>query len=387
MLPPELTREILQYLAADHAAISSCALTHRTLTPLAQGIIFRTILLNQIHHAPAFSSLLRTSPHLAKHVRLLIIAEPNPVVRWIIPATSDLAAVLDALPGLPALAVRCAPTYFDFLGDLRPALFRAARVVRALELSRIAHAPPALVFGSQLDRLRLVNVSFAAPWSVASDETAEKIVLRAPTALELCRIPTGGLSALRIDPRRLTRLRVSNVSPEIVAGLIASCARTLQALEIGPAEVTRIREALQLPALRVLAVRGDISQDALREWLRAAPGLRRLMLWAGRWKRKDIRIACEGLVAGDPGGVILPVDLVAQDAPALEIIELEFTHPLSSRNATDEKGDASRVRRPIGVLRRKDGRMVDVASVWTADGEYQCYAFFATLTKKISCIG
>ncbi|KAL1694263.1 hypothetical protein GGG16DRAFT_110305 [Schizophyllum commune] len=280
VLPEELINLILRYLSSDHASLAACALAHRSLTQAAQECAFRLVLLSQSHHAPTFLGLMRASPHLAGYVHVLTIAEPDPLVRWVIPAAFDLAAMIDALSALRALAVRCAPTYFDYLGDLRQAVWRASRTVRALELSRIAHAQPCLAESPQLEHLRLVKVSFADNDSYP-DRPTGTLTIRVPATLELCSIPQGGLTLESFEGGRLTRLRE---------------------LEIGPAEIPKIRDLedrTMLSDLHTFAVRGYIDQDPLRRWLRVAPHLRRLILWARNRDRDDVHVGQNLMVGQD----------------------------------------------------------------------------------------
>ncbi|KAI5885336.1 uncharacterized protein SCHCODRAFT_02644468 [Schizophyllum commune H4-8] len=350
-LPQELKDAVLHHLASSPTTLAACALTHRTFTPTAQSLLFYTLHVTRASHAPALRRLLHSAPHLAAHPRRLIIADVHTTDEaqdhWIPTAAPDLATVLAALPNLEMLALRCAMTSFPYLGDLRYALRRVVLRLRGLELAGIRMVPPDLVAGGRLASLRLVDVSFAGRAPHSSTACA-------PEALELREISSGALSPLRLDVRRLTRLRLDAAD---AAELVPFCASTLRVLEA----YDNIPPPHALPALHTLALRSYGPEgEFLRPWLRAAPGLRRLVL---RASGGDIR-----LVDGDLeiGGCVLVSGNVLEEGRALERVELVCGAKHAMRGSTLPK----EVR--VGVL---EGG-AEVVRVWvhrpdTSSGEHR----------------
>ncbi|KAL1676206.1 hypothetical protein EV122DRAFT_292084 [Schizophyllum commune] len=275
-LPQELKDAILHHLAYSPNTLAACALAHRTLTPTAQSLLFHTLYITRSTHAPALRRLLHSAPHLAAHPRRLIISDMHVLddarnKHWITTAAPDLATVLATLPNLEALALRCAMTSFPYLGDLRYALRRVVLRLRVLELAGIRMVPPDLVAGGQLVSLRLVDMSFAG------QAGSPRAAACAPEALELVIVSPRALSALRLDLRCLTRLRLDLAGPE-TAALVPLCASTLCMLEVD----SYVSPPHALPALHTLALRAfGHDGDSVRPWLRAAPTIRRLVLWIG----------------------------------------------------------------------------------------------------------
>ncbi|KAL1659671.1 hypothetical protein GGF50DRAFT_119664 [Schizophyllum commune] len=113
-LPAELQDLILQHLG-DSSPISACAQVHRSFTAVAQSLLFSSVGLTGFTNCRTFRQLLSGSPHLATHVRQLLITELDPRVRvrWIKEAASELTSVISMLPNLDALAVRCADAWCE----------------------------------------------------------------------------------------------------------------------------------------------------------------------------------------------------------------------------------------------------------------------------------
>ncbi|KAL1699416.1 hypothetical protein EV121DRAFT_296206 [Schizophyllum commune] len=113
-LPAELQDLILRHLG-DSSSISACAQVHRNFTAVAQSILFSSVGLTGFTNCRTFRQLLSGSPHLATHVRQLLITELDPRVRvrWIKEAAADLTSVISILPNLDALAVRCADAWCE----------------------------------------------------------------------------------------------------------------------------------------------------------------------------------------------------------------------------------------------------------------------------------
>ncbi|KAL1712213.1 hypothetical protein EV715DRAFT_297284 [Schizophyllum commune] len=104
-VPQELKDAILQHLSAYPSTLASCALVHRTLTSTSQALLFRGVHLSGATRAHAFRESVILSPHLASLVTQLVITELDGP--WVADAAPHLLTVLDALPNLTALAMRC----------------------------------------------------------------------------------------------------------------------------------------------------------------------------------------------------------------------------------------------------------------------------------------
>ncbi|KAL1754945.1 hypothetical protein FB107DRAFT_214676 [Schizophyllum commune] len=319
-LPQELKDAILHHLASSPTTLAACALAHRTLTPTAQSLLFHTLYITRSTHAPALRRLLHSAPHLAAHPRRLIISDMHVTddarnKHWITTAAPDLATVLATLSSLKVLALRCAMTSFPYLGDLRYALRRAVLKLRVLELAGIRLMPPDLIAGGQLVSLRLVDMSFAG------QAGSPRAAACAPEALELVIVSPRALSALRLDVRCLTRLRLDLAGPE-TAALVPLCASTLRMLEVD----SDVSPPHALPALHTLALRafgndGEFVRPS--PWLRAAPTLRRLVLWIGGDESGcDTRIVGGGIEMWG-GRKLLGAD-VLREGRTLERVELAW---------------------------------------------------------------
>ncbi|KAL1676207.1 hypothetical protein EV122DRAFT_292085 [Schizophyllum commune] len=70
-LPQELREIIVTCLADSSIALAACAQAHRSLTRLAQSLLFHTISLTSAEHIHALVRTLQQSPHLAVYVRHL----------------------------------------------------------------------------------------------------------------------------------------------------------------------------------------------------------------------------------------------------------------------------------------------------------------------------
>ncbi|KAL1692130.1 hypothetical protein GGG16DRAFT_52156 [Schizophyllum commune] len=376
LLPQELKDAILHHLASSPTTLAACALAHRTLTPTAQSLLFHTLYITRPTRAPALRRLLHSAPHLAAHPRRLIIRKlvnsafwrlyaliphyaesPKTLMiisdmhvlddarnkHWIATAAPDLATVLATLPNLEALALRCAMTSFPYLGDLRYALRRVVLKLRVLELAGIRLMPPDLIAGGQLVSLRLVDMSFAG------QAGSQRAAACAPEALELVIVSPRALSALRLDVRCLTRLRLDLAGPE-TAALVPLCASTLRMLQVD----SHVLPPRALPALHTLALRafGD-DGESVRPWLRAAPTLRRLVLWSG-----GDESSCETRIVGGGievwGRILLSGD-VLREGHTLERVELVWYENDKTMRGPTLPRDAR-----VGVL---EGG-VEVVRVW-----------------------
>ncbi|KAL1716851.1 hypothetical protein EV715DRAFT_204492 [Schizophyllum commune] len=316
-LPQELKDAILHHLASSPNTLAACSLAHRTLTSTAQSLLFHTLYITQSSHAPALRRLLHSAPHLAAHPRRLIISDMHVLddarnKHWITAAAPDLATVLATLSSLKVLALRCAMTSFPYLGDLRYALRRVVLKLRVLELAGIRLMPPDLIAGGQLVSLRLVDMSFAGQ---AGSLRAAACALE---ALELVIVSPRALSALRLDVRCLTRLRLDLAGPE-TAALVPLCASTLRMLEVD----SDVSPPHALPALHTLALRAfGPDGESVRPWLRAAPTLRRLVLWIG-----GDESGCDTCIVGGGievwGRALLSGDVLRQGR-TLERVELAW---------------------------------------------------------------
>ncbi|KAL1749288.1 hypothetical protein HDZ31DRAFT_79116 [Schizophyllum fasciatum] len=309
-LPQELLDAILHHLAHSPTTLAACALAHRTLTPTAHALLFHTLRITRAPHARALRRLLHASPHLARHPRRLLLAEPH--ARWIAAAAPDLATALAALPALDALALRCAPACWLYLSDLRYALRRAARGVRALEIAGVRLVPPDLLVGPRLVALRLVDVSFAP----APQPLITRAPPCAPTTLELAHIAPRALSALRLAVGNITHLRLDCAGPE-AAALVPLCAQTLQVLELDVRDAREV-DLGDVNEVNLCSASGD-GQHVLRRWLRAAPGVQRLLSPEGITMRGKLlvsrgvlregralqRVECVGMVGEGVAGNVL----------------------------------------------------------------------------------
>ncbi|KAL1731691.1 hypothetical protein EV714DRAFT_283223 [Schizophyllum commune] len=117
-LPQELREIIVTCLADSPMALAACAQAHRSLTRLAQSLLFHTISLTSAEHIHAFVRTLRQSPHLAVYVRHLVIAQPSPPARNFQGNTISLGAssmYIDCLEGLlpnvEKVVLRCSRYY------------------------------------------------------------------------------------------------------------------------------------------------------------------------------------------------------------------------------------------------------------------------------------
>ncbi|KAI5885334.1 uncharacterized protein SCHCODRAFT_02593801 [Schizophyllum commune H4-8] len=113
-LPTELQDVILQHLG-DTSSISACAQVHRNFAAVAQSLLFSSVGLTGLTNCRTFLQLLDASPHLAAHVRQLLLTELDPRVRvrWIKEAASELTFVISMVPNLHSLAVRCADAWCE----------------------------------------------------------------------------------------------------------------------------------------------------------------------------------------------------------------------------------------------------------------------------------
>ncbi|TRM70558.1 hypothetical protein BD626DRAFT_564175 [Schizophyllum amplum] len=223
---------------------------------------------------------------------------------WIGRADVELVTIVSELPHLAALALRA-------WGTVNYKNFRALRdVLRslcpvALELRCLRSIPPQLFAGARALRLDRVHI----------DRQAAQCIC-APVALELCSILQNDFAALQLDVRKLTRLRLDGVPIE-AGELMARSATTLQMLEVGTSIPA---PQAPLPALRVLALR-DL--ESVRQWLRAAPGTRHLIVHIALQVRLAVSKESGDLVAWSastvPRGVMLDADTIAE-GKALEVV-------------------------------------------------------------------
>ncbi|KAL1676217.1 hypothetical protein EV122DRAFT_280329 [Schizophyllum commune] len=104
-VPQELKDAILQHLSAYPSTLASCALAHHTLTSTSQALLFRGVHLSGAARAHAFRESVSLSSYLASLVTQIVITELDGP--WVADAAPHLLTVLDALPNLTALAMRC----------------------------------------------------------------------------------------------------------------------------------------------------------------------------------------------------------------------------------------------------------------------------------------
>ncbi|KAL1731692.1 hypothetical protein EV714DRAFT_271490 [Schizophyllum commune] len=293
-LPQELREEILQHLSTSPIVLATCALAHRTLTPTAQALLFKKITFTDAHRARSLNILLHTSPHLAKHVRCLIISEFYSADGWITSATLELATILNALSNITTLALRSKRIAYGDMGYFQHVLRRKGRVLRALELMGVSDMPLELVAGQRLASLRLINVvpakthtcialaSDSRYWPAGAPRQPTPPPRCAPSTLELILFEPFTLEKVlaNIDTCNITRLlfdrSICAADPHGPA-LIARCANTLEVLEIAMRGGGPILLPV-LPRLRTLALDVPVAEYPLPLWLPAAPNLRRLIL-------------------------------------------------------------------------------------------------------------
>ncbi|KAL1676208.1 hypothetical protein EV122DRAFT_280320 [Schizophyllum commune] len=371
-LPQELREEILQHLSTYPVVLATCALAHRTLTPTAQALLFKKITFTDAHRARNLNILLHTSPHLAKHVRCLIISEFYSADGWITSATLELATILNALSNITTLALRSKRIAYGDMGYFQHVLRRKARVLRALELMSVTDMPPELVTGQRLASLRLINVvpakthtsiasaSDSRYWPAGAPRQPTPSPRCAPSTLELILFEPSTLEKVlaNIDTCNITRLlfdrSICAADPHGPA-LIARCANTLEVLEIamrggGPIPLPLV------PRLRTLALDVPLAEYPLLLWLPAAPNLRRLILCT----RQD-----EPALTNTSGGPTLEFgeDKVLWDklkvCPQLERIDCVF-------EAYETQGPMAEREELIGTL----GSTVKVMKVWAPDLDF-----------------
>ncbi|KAI5885340.1 uncharacterized protein SCHCODRAFT_02644477, partial [Schizophyllum commune H4-8] len=104
-LPQELRDVIIQHLSASPSTLASCALAHRSLTSSSQTLLFRAVHLSGADRANAFHESIASSHYLASLVTQLVITELDGP--WVADAVPHMLTVLEALPNLTALAMRC----------------------------------------------------------------------------------------------------------------------------------------------------------------------------------------------------------------------------------------------------------------------------------------
>ncbi|KAI4521201.1 hypothetical protein K525DRAFT_201820 [Schizophyllum commune Loenen D] len=105
-LPQELKDIIIQHLSACPSTLASCALAHRSLTSTSQALLFRAVHLSGATRAHAFHESVTSSHYLALLVTEIVITELDGP--WVADAAPHLlTGVLNALPNLTALAMRC----------------------------------------------------------------------------------------------------------------------------------------------------------------------------------------------------------------------------------------------------------------------------------------
>jgi hypothetical protein len=95
--PPELWEEIIRYLAGDLEALKSFALLSRSIVPLVQAELFRTITLRGRLMCKLFLEMVTGNPMLGTHVRTLHIIdrfESPEMVAWISGRDSELSIQL-----------------------------------------------------------------------------------------------------------------------------------------------------------------------------------------------------------------------------------------------------------------------------------------------------
>ncbi|KAI5885353.1 uncharacterized protein SCHCODRAFT_02557649 [Schizophyllum commune H4-8] len=141
-LPQEIKDIIIQHLSAYPSTLASCALAHRSLTSTSQTLLFRAVLLSGADRTNAFRESITSSHYLASLVTQLVIAELDKP--WVADAVPQLLAVLEALPNLTALAMRCgAPGSLEWAvgpdageapADTSVLLAQCANRLRVLEL-------------------------------------------------------------------------------------------------------------------------------------------------------------------------------------------------------------------------------------------------------------
>ncbi|KAL1716853.1 hypothetical protein EV715DRAFT_292889 [Schizophyllum commune] len=371
-LPQELREEILQHLSTSPGVLATCALAHRTLTPTAQALLFKKITLTDAHRARSLNILLHTSPHLAKHVRCLIISEFYSADGWITSATLELATILNALSNITTLALRSKRIAYGDMGYFQHVLRRRARVLRALELMGVSDMPPELITGHRLASLRLINVvpatnhtliasnSESRYWPAGAPRQPTPSPRCAPSTLELILFEPFTLEKVlaNIDTCNITRLlfdrSICAADPHGPA-LIARCANTLEVLEIAMRGGSPIPLSV-LPRLRTLALDVPLAGYPLPLWLPAAPNLRRLILCT----RQD-----EPALANTSGGPTLEIgaDKVLWDefkvCPQLERIDCVF-------EAYEPQGPMAEREELIGTL----GPTVKVVKLWAPDLDF-----------------
>jgi hypothetical protein len=122
--PPEIWEEVISHVAVDRESLKALTLLSRTITPLVQAVIFRTITLRGRHECEDFLELIASNKALGTFVRTLDIVDSfqaPEMVAWMMMPDST--------------AGRLAP-HFPLVTQLRLCLFRS--VIREQDVDEAA---------------------------------------------------------------------------------------------------------------------------------------------------------------------------------------------------------------------------------------------------------
>lgn len=161
-LSQEITDYVLDYLHGDAASLRSSALTCKSWLRTSQLHLFCFIDLVKSQKGITFVSVITESPHLAKYVRVLWLAE-TAEDRWLASPTHGLLALAPIFPRVIDLTMR-GVDWATLSDETLSCLRDGCRAVRTLRMDNCHFASPSSFCRAfiMFSRLQILRVLFAS---------------------------------------------------------------------------------------------------------------------------------------------------------------------------------------------------------------------------------
>ncbi|KAF8208183.1 hypothetical protein K438DRAFT_2012991 [Mycena galopus ATCC 62051] len=238
-LPQELVDECMSYLDYDYSDLRAAALVCRSWSLAAQGLLFKTLLLNTTRRYRRVEKVLRMSPHLVHYIQTLFLCGYQPRLSWRPIKIKDFEKICNNISFTHVESV----VFLD--------LHTSITLRTAIALQRLFSLPT--LRRVQLDNIFDEPAAFLAMWDKCSP-TIRHLQLRRwsslghlPYSILPQSSPTVTLMSLKLDdgldvdewldpdalPFDLSQLAALSISPRVVGWLrMAPALKTIEALEL-----------------------------------------------------------------------------------------------------------------------------------------------------------